>query len=66
MSNARMKDSISRRRFISGSMVASAAAGLAGPTARAATATAPSPGKAALPTGMIGNLTLSRLISGGT
>jgi len=58
-----MKDSISRRRFISGSVVAGA--GLAGLPARAAPAATPGSGKAALPTGKIGNLTLSRLISGG-
>ena len=60
-----MNDSISRRRFISGSVAVGAAAGLANPVARTATATAPIAGQPALPTGKIGNLTLSRLISGG-
>ena len=60
-----MKDSISRRRFISGSVAVGAATGLANPIARAATAAAPVAGQPALPTGKIGNLTLSRLISGG-
>jgi hypothetical protein len=58
-----MNNSISRRRFISGSMAASAAASLAVPTARAAATS--STGTAAMPAGKIGNLTLSRLISGG-
>jgi hypothetical protein len=54
-----MKSSISRRRFISHSVVAAAAAGMA--TNRPATAAASPP----MPTGQIGNLTISRLISGG-
>lgn len=44
-------------------MAASAVAGLAAPAAR--TASTSGPGAAAMPTGNIGNLTLSRLISGG-
>jgi len=58
-----MKNSISRRRFISGSMAASAAAGLAMPAARPASTQGSGP--AGMPTGKLGNLTLSRLISGG-
>ena len=63
--DAPMNDSISRRRFISGSVAVGAAAGLANPAARTAAASAPIAGQPALPTGKIGNLTLSRLISGG-
>lgn len=59
-----MKTSISRRRFISNSVLAGAAAGLATAEIGAAAAAA-RPGQAAMPTGKIRNLTLSRLISGG-
>jgi hypothetical protein len=54
---------VSRRQFISRSAFATAAVGLARPTANAATGEKPA--RAAMPTGKIGKLTLSRLISGG-
>ena len=56
-----MKTSISRRQFISNSVLAGAAAGLAPAEVGAAARS----GQAAMPTGKIRDLTLSRLISGG-
>ncbi len=58
-----MNASISRRQFLSHSVLASAAAGLAPAPVNAAAADAKP--RAAMPTGKIRNLTLSRLISGG-
>lgn len=59
-----MNTSLSRRRFIANSVLAGAAAGLTTATAKAAPVASAS-GTAAMPTGKIRNLTLSRLISGG-
>jgi hypothetical protein len=56
-------ETISRRRFFSNSVLAAAAAGLAAPGGQAASSEKTVRGT--LPTGKIGNLTLSRLISGG-
>lgn len=60
---SRLGTSITRRRFLSHSVLATAAAGL-GPAAVTAVS-GEKPVRAVLPTGRIGNLTLSRLISGG-
>jgi hypothetical protein len=58
-----MKDAISRRYFLSQSVAVATAAGFSTPAGRAAaTTTSPAAG---MPGGKIGNLTLSRLISGG-
>lgn len=57
-----MNTSISRRQFLSNSVLAGAAASLAPVPVRAAAATS---SQAAMPTGRIRDLTLSRLISGG-
>lgn len=57
-----MNTSISRRQFITNSVLAGAAAGVAPVPVRAAAATS---SQAAMPTGRIRDLTLSRLISGG-
>ena len=59
-----MNTFLSRRRFIANSVLAGAAAGLTTATAKAAPVASAS-GTAAMPTGKIRNLTLSRPISGG-
>lgn len=60
-----MNEPISRRRFLSRSVAAGVAAGLTQTSSESLVAATPSSAGAALPTGKIGNLTLSRLISGG-
>ena len=59
-----MSDGISRRQFVAGTVAASAAMGLG--LGGAAEPAAPAPGSQnTLPTGRIGNLTVSRLLLGG-
>jgi hypothetical protein len=59
----RLGQSLTRRRFLAHSVLATAAAALGPPGAKAIPGERPA--RTSLPTGRIGNLTLSRIISGG-